>query len=177
LQHGGAGQRDGRVGVARVDRGAPAYVALPSDLKFICGARRAARAAEAGQDAPVYRYPFAPDGDASQPNNPRAAFHGLEPSYIFASWDALLQYEPNADDLTISPRRQAAWARFATTGDRAGADLSWPVAADDNGALLDESPDLFNGVRTEQRDLGHVVAVMRGRTSESEAVAGVLARG
>lgn len=146
------------------DDGQAAYVALTSDLKFICGARRAARAADAGQDAPVYRYHFAYDGYDAQPNATKAAFHGLELVYIFAAWDAVLpeplQYEPNAADLAISQRLQGAWARFAATGDPAGADLTWPayVAAEDNGALLDEPPDLFNGVRTEQCDFWDMYA-------------------
>ncbi|MFY0540131.1 hypothetical protein [Nannocystis pusilla] len=66
--------------------GQAAYVALTSDLKFICGARRAARAADAGQDAPVFRYHFAYDGYDAQPNVETAAFHGLELIYIFAAW-------------------------------------------------------------------------------------------
>ncbi|MDC0675585.1 carboxylesterase/lipase family protein [Nannocystis radixulma] len=140
------------------DDGQAAYVALTSDLKFICGARRAARAADAGQEAPVFRYQFAYDGYETPPNTTAAAFHGLELVYIFASWGAVLpdplEYEPNADDLAISQRLQSAWARFAATGDPAGADLTWPayVGADDNGALLDEPPDLFIGVRTQQCD-------------------------
>ncbi|MDC0720749.1 carboxylesterase/lipase family protein [Nannocystis bainbridge] len=146
------------------DDGQAAYVALTSDLKFICGARRAARAADAGQDAPVFRYHFAYDGYDALPNATKAAFHGLELIYVFAAWGAVLpepaMYEPNADDLAISQRLQAAWARFAATGDPGGADLTWPpyVAADDNGALLDEPPGLFNGVRAQQCDFWDMFA-------------------
>ncbi|WAS96148.1 carboxylesterase/lipase family protein [Nannocystis punicea] len=146
------------------DDGQAAYVALSSDLKFICGARRAARAAEVSQISPVFRYHFAYDGYDAPPNTAKAAFHGLELVYIFANWGAVLpepaEYEPNADDLAISQRLQGAWTRFAAAGDPAGADLPWPayVAADDNGALLDEPPDLFNGVRTEQCDFWDMYA-------------------
>lgn len=133
------------------DDGTAAYVALSSDVKFICNARRAARAADKGQDAPVYRYHFAYDAYDAGPNMVKAAFHGLELVYIFGNWGL---YSPNAGDLALSQRLQGAWARFAATGDPAGADLAWPVyvTAEDNGALLDEPPDLFQGVRTEQCD-------------------------
>lgn len=140
------------------DDGDQAYVALTSDVKFVCNARRSARAADAGQTEPVFRYHFAYDAYTALPNTPKAAFHGLELVYIFGNWNALLagmvEYQPNADDLAMSARMQAAWARFAATGDPAGMDLAWPeyVGASDNAALLDEPPGLIEGVRTQQCD-------------------------
>lgn len=133
------------------DDGTAAFVALTSDVKFICNARRAARAADAGQDAPVFRYHFAYDAYDAPPNMTPAAFHGLELVYIFGNF---APYVANGSDLLLMNRMQAAWARFAATGDPSGPDLPWPeyVAAEDNGALLDEPPDLFNGVRTTQCD-------------------------
>lgn len=139
--------------------GDQAYVALTSDVKFVCNARRAARAAAAGMQGPVYRYHFAYDGYTSPMNTPKAAFHGLELVYVFAAWHAVLpgdmfEYKPNADDAAMSELLQAAWVRFAATGDPAGADLKWPqyVKAEDNAALLDVPPGLVAGVRTEQCD-------------------------
>lgn len=138
--------------------GDEAYVALSSDVKCVCNARRSARAADAGQTEPVYRYHFAYDAYNALPNTPKAAFHGLELVYIFANWDAVLtgmiEYQPNADDLAMSARMQAAWAQFARTGDPAAMGLTWPeyVTANDNAALLDEPPGLVDGVRTQQCD-------------------------
>ncbi len=138
--------------------GDEAYVALSSDLKFVCGARRSARAADKGQTEPVYRYHFAYDAYDALPNTPKAAFHGLELVYIFANWAAVLpgmiEYQPNAGDLAMSARMQAAWAQFARTSDPAAMGLMWPayVSASDNAALLDEPPGLLDGVRTQQCD-------------------------
>lgn len=138
--------------------GDAAWVALTSDLKFICGARRSARAADAGQAAAVFRYHFAYDAYTALPNTPKAAFHGLELVYIFGNWDAVLdgmvEYAPNPDDLAMSATLQSAWTRFAATGDPAGMGLQWPqyVGADDNAALLDAPPGSVQGVRTAQCD-------------------------
>lgn len=138
--------------------GDQAYVALTSDVKFICSARKAARAAEAGQAAPVFRYHFAYDAYNAPPNTPKAAFHGLELVYIFGNWEAVLpgnfEYQPNMEDLAMSGRLQAAWVRFAASGEPGGADLEWfeYAAAKDNAALLDEPPGLIEGVRTQQCD-------------------------
>lgn len=140
------------------DDGRLAYVALTSDVKFVCNARRSARAADQGQGAAVFRYHFAYDGYTALPNTPKAAFHGLELIYIFGNWGAVLdgnfEYQPNADDLAMAARIQAAWVGFAATGDPAGPGLEWPayVGASDNAALLDEPPGLVEGVRAKQCD-------------------------
>jgi para-nitrobenzyl esterase len=139
--------------------GDQAYVALTSDVKFVCNARRAARAAAGGMQGPVFRYHFAYDAYTAPMNTAKAAFHGLELIYIFANWTAVLpgdgfEYQPNADDVAMSEQLQAAWVRFAATGDPAGADLKWPqyVKEEDNAAVLDVPPGLVAGVRTKQCD-------------------------
>lgn len=138
--------------------GSAAWAALTGDLKFVCQARRAARAADQGQDPPVYRYHFAYDAYNALPQVKKAAFHGLELVYLFANWhavlDGMIEYQPNPDDLAMSAQIQGAWARFIATGDPAGMDLPWPayVAAQDNAALLDVPPGQLTGVRTEQCD-------------------------
>lgn len=140
------------------DDGDAAWIALTSDVKFICGARRSARAADEGQTDPVYRYHFAYDAYEAPPNTPKAAFHGLELVYVFGTWDAVLggmvEYAPNADDLAMSATLQSAWARFAATGDPAGMGLVWPqyVGAQDNAALLDAPPGDIMAVRAAQCD-------------------------
>lgn len=135
-----------------------AYVALTSDLKFVCNARRAARAADVGQTEPVRRYQFAYNGYTTGPGMTATAFHGLELIYIFAAWGAVLsggvEYQPNADDLAISATLQAAWARFAATGDASGEGLDWPVyvGATDDHVVLDTPPGTGQLLRKAQCD-------------------------
>lgn len=135
-----------------------AYVALSSDLKFVCGARRAARAAVAGQSAPVRRYHFAYDAYTTAPGVTPSAFHGLELVYIFANWSAVpfgkIGYQPNADDLEMSQILQSAWIRFAATGDPTAAELPWPLysAASDDHVVLDVPPGTGQLLRAAQCD-------------------------
>ena len=135
-----------------------AYVALTSDLKFVCGARRAARAAAAGQQLPVRRYNFAYDAYTAAPGVTPAAFHGLELVYIFAGWPGVpfgkFDYKPNADDLAMSAILQSAWARFAATGDPDDPTLPWPLyaAATDDHAVLDLPPATGQHLRAPQCD-------------------------
>jgi para-nitrobenzyl esterase len=134
-----------------------AYVALSSDLKFVCNARRAARAAAAGQQLPVRRYHFAYDAYTTAPGVTPVAFHGLELVYIFAGWAGVqlgnFDYKPNQDDLAMSTIMQSAWARFAATGDP-GADLAWPAyaAVTDDHAILDIPPATGQHLREAQCD-------------------------
>ena len=135
-----------------------AYVALTSDVKFVCGTRKSARAAVAAATEPVYRYHFTYTGYKTLPNVEPLAFHGLELVYIFGNWGAVLdggvEYTPNAADLSLAQRMSATWARFADLGDPSGADLDWStyVATDDNALLLDEPTSSAAGVRTVQCD-------------------------
>lgn len=144
--------------VADYDDPTAAYVALTSDAKFVCTARRAARAADMGQDdAPVRRYVFAYDGYTPLPGTEAAARHGLELVYLFGNFDAVLdggvEYQPNAADLMMRDALQEMWANFARTGDPSTAALSWPLygPADDH-ALLDVPLATGQGVRTAQCD-------------------------
>ena len=133
-----------------------AYVALSSDVKFICGARRAARAAIAG--APAYRYHFSYDGYTVGPNMDASAFHGLELLYVFGNYDTIMlgpiAYTPNADDEAMAAWLGEAWTTFAKTGDPSTATLAWPSysSGDDPYAALDLPPTSAAGVRTEQCD-------------------------
>ena len=134
------------------------YIALSSDVKFVCQARRSARAAVAKAAAPVFRYHFTYDGYTTLPNDTPLAFHGLDLIYIFRNWEAVLdgnfEYQPNADDLAMAALMGGAWARFAADGDPAGPGLTWAAfdAAKDNAAILDAPPSAVDGVRTEQCD-------------------------
>jgi len=143
--------------LADYDDAQAAYVALTSDVKFVCNARRSARAADAGQSLPVYRYVFAYDGYTPLPGSEPAASHGLELVYLFGNFDAVLsgqfEYQPNADDLATRDSLQAMWAAFAATGDPSTAELAWPLySADDDHAILDVPLATGLGVRTAQCD-------------------------
>lgn len=134
-----------------------AYVALTSDAKFICGARRAARAAAGG--AAAFRYHLTYDGyTALGPMADASAFHGLELVYVFGNFDTLLpaplRYEPNADDLVLADGLGDAWATFARTGDPSTAALPWPAYAVDLDPYMGlDVPSLAGeGVRTAQCD-------------------------
>lgn len=135
-----------------------AYVALSSDVKFVCGARRAAVAARDGGGDAVFRYHFAYDGYDAPASMDASAFHGLELVYVFGNFATLLpsplEYTPNADDEAIAALLGAAWATFADTGSPSATMLQWPSYADgdDPHAVLDAPPSSGDGVRTEQCD-------------------------
>jgi para-nitrobenzyl esterase len=135
-----------------------AYVALSSDVKFVCGARRAVVAAREGGGDAVYRYHFAYDGYDAGPTGDASAFHGLELVYVFGNFATLfpapLEYTPNADDEAMAALLGAAWAAFADTGSPSTAMLQWPSYGDgeDPYALLDVPPSMGDGVRTQQCD-------------------------
>lgn len=135
-----------------------AYVALSSDLKFVCTARRAARAAVAGQQLPVRRYHFAYDAYTAAPGVTPAAFHGLELVYLFAAWPSVqagqFEYKPNPDDLAMSALMQAAWARFAALGQTDDPNLPWPAyaATTDDHVILDLPPATGQHLRAAQCD-------------------------
>jgi para-nitrobenzyl esterase len=106
----------------------------------------------------VRRYHFAYNGYTTGPGVTATAFHGLELVYIFAAWSGIdigpLTYQPNPDDLAMSATLQAAWARFAATGDPGGADLPWPpyIAASDDHVILDVPPGTGQQLRAAQCD-------------------------
>ncbi|MCA9652159.1 MAG: carboxylesterase family protein [Myxococcales bacterium] len=143
--------------VSDYDSGTAAWIALSSDLKFICSARHAAEAATGGSSA-VYRYHFSYDGYTTGPMVEPAAFHGLELVYVFGNFDAVpfggLPYPINADDEAMAMLLGEAWTTFARTGDPSTAALAWPPyeAGVDPYAGLDTPPLTGAGVRTEQCD-------------------------
>ncbi len=93
------------------DDATDAWIAVNTDAKFVCGARRSlVAAAEGGTD--VWRYHFSYDGYTTSPATEPAAFHGLELVYIFGNFDSVsfggLSYTPNADDLEMTATLQQA---------------------------------------------------------------------
>lgn len=91
-----------------------AYVALTSDVKFICPSRGIARALVASQSEPVYRYFFTEVPDA--PTSPLfGAFHGLELLYVFDRLD-VRGYNPTAAERALAAAMQQYWGTLARDG-------------------------------------------------------------
>jgi para-nitrobenzyl esterase len=126
-----------------------AYVAVTSDSRFICPSRQYARAAARG-GSPAFRYFF------SYPANRFfGAVHGTEIPFVFGSFDAIGGFTPNATEEALSESMNAAWARFAATGDPNGAGLpAWPPydAAKDSTLVWDAPAEGVDGIRTSACD-------------------------
>lgn len=91
-----------------------AYIALTSDLKFICPSRTIARALAAAQSEPVYRYFFTevPDAPGAAPFG---AFHGLELLYVFGKLD-VRGYVPTPAERALATAMQYYWGGLAAEG-------------------------------------------------------------
>lgn len=91
-----------------------AYVALTSDVKFICPSRTLARALATSQSEPAYRYFFTevPDAAISQQYG---AFHGLELLYLFGKLD-VRGYVPTAAERSLATSMQLYWGNLARDG-------------------------------------------------------------
>lgn len=130
-----------------------AYVALTSDLKFVCTARRSLRAAASGR-SPVYRYQFAHD-DYFAPGGDTGAFHGLELVYIFGNFDQVfpgIRYPSTLADERVRDTMQGLWSSFAAGGLRS--DPTWPIydPQTDPYLQLEDPLTAGQGVRTAQCD-------------------------
>ncbi|HEY0190892.1 MAG TPA: carboxylesterase family protein, partial [Kofleriaceae bacterium] len=130
-----------------------AYVRATTDSRFVCPARESARAADAGQTQPVYRYFFQYTG-----SSPLGAVHGLDVPYVFGTFNALTTasgqpYAPTAGDLAVSAAIQGAWASFARTGTPATTP-AWPswTPTTDPTMQIDAALSVVNGIRTSDCD-------------------------
>ncbi|HEY3352580.1 MAG TPA: carboxylesterase family protein [Polyangia bacterium] len=128
-----------------------AFVALTSDAKFICTARKVARAARAGQTEPVYRYYFThPFQNAGATALALGAWHGIELTYVFDHLH-LAGYTPTAGEQALADVIGGSWSRLAATGDpNGGGAPAWPeyVAATDPFLQLEDPSASGAGVRT-----------------------------
>ena len=139
------------------DYGSPraAYVALSSDVKFICTARRVVRAARSGQDLPVWRYFFArayQGGSALL--EAYGAYHGAELPYVFGDLH-IAGYDPPPEEEALSDAIVGAWTSLAANGNPGVVQgVPWPQAAsgDDPYLRLDVPVSAGDGVRNEQCD-------------------------
>ncbi len=126
-----------------------AYVAVTTDARFVCPSRRFARAAAKG-GSPVFRYFF------SYPANRLfGAVHGIEIPFVFGTFDAIPGYTPGATERALSESMNAAWARFAATGDPSvPGGAIWPAydPALDRTFVWDVPPASVDGIRSEACD-------------------------
>jgi para-nitrobenzyl esterase len=129
-----------------------AYVQLTTDARFVCPARKVARAADAGQPEPVYRYFFTHALDAGMARA-FGAWHGLEILFVFAHLE-VAGYVPSPAERALSDQMIGYWTRLAA-GDPNGASApAWPVydSALDSHLVLDNTITAANGVRTDRCD-------------------------
>jgi para-nitrobenzyl esterase len=124
-----------------------AYVRVTTDARFLCPSREIARAADAGQTEPVYRYFFAYDDPS-----PAGAVHGLDVPFVFGTFDAVQTpngpYQPTATDLAVSAAVQQAWTSFARDG-VPSTTLAWPAwDPTDPTLVIDTPPSIATGIRT-----------------------------
>jgi len=136
-----------------------AYVALTSDVKFVCQARTDARLLAAGAGGPVYRYLFDHVADnAGAQARAAGAAHGLELPFLFGVLEfgvGVLRYRPGPGDVAVSAAMQGYWARFAAIGDPNGeAAAPWPRyrIEDDPYLVLASEPRAAAGLRSAQCD-------------------------
>jgi para-nitrobenzyl esterase len=131
-----------------------AYIALTSDLRFICPSRTMARAFAAVPPAPVYRYFFTevPDAPAA---TAFGAFHGLELLYLFGILD-LRSYAPTAAERALATTMQELWGELAAAGTPTAAGAPGWAAYDagrDNHLVLDaDAVAMAEGVNTARCD-------------------------
>jgi para-nitrobenzyl esterase len=123
-----------------------AFIAVTTDSRFTCPARRVARAAAAGQSEPVWRYFF------TRAPGPLGAAHAIEIPYLFHTMDTIEGFVPDATDEAVSETMGARWTAFAATGDPGG---GWPEYLDDGSDLhlvIDEPATAGDGIRTDHCD-------------------------
>lgn len=131
-----------------------AYIALTSDLKFICPSRTMARALVAAQSEPVFRYFFTevPDSPTSATYG---AFHGLELLFVYGALN-VRGYVPTGAENALSLAMQRYWGSLAATGTPAAAGSpAWTSydPARDNHLVLDSAAlRMADGVNTARCD-------------------------
>ncbi len=136
-----------------------AYIALTSDARFICTARRDARSFAKGQQEATFRYLFTHGVDTPQ-GKANGAFHGLELLWVFQDLN-VSGYTPSQGELALADAMLQYWTQFAATGDpNADGVPQWPQysAEDDPYIALDDTIKAENSYHSAQCDFWDGVA-------------------
>jgi para-nitrobenzyl esterase len=131
-----------------------AYVAVTTDARFVCPARRIARAARASQAESVFRYFFTHALDSGA-KRALGAYHGLELPFVFRTLTDVPGFVPSQLELGLADAMGGYWSRLAASGDPNGAGaVSWPSyeVASDPVIQLDGVVTPAFGVRTANCD-------------------------
>ncbi|HVU06062.1 MAG TPA: carboxylesterase family protein [Polyangiaceae bacterium] len=130
-----------------------AYVAMTSDAKFTCGARRAIVALVGAQAEPVYRYFFTHALDDAPKSRPFGAWHGIDVLYLFEHTN-VAGYVPSAGEVGLSDAMGRYWTSLAGTGTpSADGEPAWPPSdAQDSYLELATPRAVGAGVRTKYCD-------------------------
>lgn len=131
-----------------------AFVAVTSDAKFICGARRDARAFAAGQTEPVYRYFFTQRLENAPRLRELGAFHGVELFFVFDTL-TIGGYRPSAPESALADAIGRYWSSLARADDpNDGVAPAWPTydAALDRTQVLGDPVETIEGIRTAKCD-------------------------
>jgi para-nitrobenzyl esterase len=116
-----------------------AFVTATTDYRWVCPARRFARAVSNSQKEPVYRFLFTHAQSSPSAATVLGAWHGEELMFIFHSFTSGVSgpFTPTAAELTLSDEMIGYWTRFAAQGDpNGGSALPWFIYgknADNNG--------------------------------------------
>lgn len=124
-----------------------AFIAATTDALHICPSRRVARAGDAGQTEPVYRY-FFTHALENSPLNASGAFHALDTLFVFG----LGSYRPSASaaEIALADAMMGYWTRFAVSGNpNGGGAVPWPLyeAATDPYLQFDNAIVAGSGIR------------------------------
>ena len=105
-----------------------AFIEATTDYRWLCPARRFARAVSNSQKEPVYRFVFTHAQSGPSVATAQGAWHGEELMFIFRSFMSGVfgPFTPTVDELTLSDQMIGYWTRFAATGDPNGADAPLP---------------------------------------------------
>ena len=125
-----------------------ALIAVVTDVRFACPARRIARALVASQDQPVHRYLFTASRQSGTQVG-QGAYHGVEVPFVFHT---LIQ--PTAPESELQDAVVGYWTRFVRSGTPEGQGTSWSEyePTSDSYLQLDYTIAEGAGVRTTQCD-------------------------
>ncbi len=142
-----------------------AYIALTSDARFICTARRDARAFDKGQQEATFRYVFTHAVDTPQ-GKANGAFHGLELLWVFQHLN-VSGYTPSQGEQALADAMLQYWTQLAATGDpNANGVPPWPQydANSDPYLALDTTIKAGSGYHSAQCDFwdGVVAQLLSG---------------